>query len=206
MSLLGSGARRRAFLAGGAVVVVLAGAWGWAWLRYPSDRTPEGAYLRVMSAVNLDRPQAFFAYLETPAQHACFTIGRYRREARDLILASYPEPERTRLAEAYAAEALAPDGADVFAHHARRHGWLDYLRRDLSGVARVEIAGERATVETVGGTRYPFRLRDNGIWGLTLFTARLDELAVRAARDADIVRRGAADHERARRARADAQQ
>ncbi len=196
--------RRRALLLfTGIGVVTLGGGFGWAWLRYPRDTTPEGAYLRVMSAVNRDAPEAFFAYTETRAQHACFTIGRYRREARDLVLASYPEPERTSLGEEYRAEAEARDGSGVFAHLARKHGWVDYLRRDLSGVARVEVSGERATVETVRGTRYPFRRRENGIWGLTLFTASLEETAVRAARDADIVRRGAGDHDRARRARAE---
>ena len=43
----------------------------------------------------------------------------------------------------------------------------------MSGIAKVEIAGDRATVETARGTRYAFRRRENGIWGLTLFTAPL---------------------------------
>ena len=72
------------------------------------------------------------------------------------------------------------------------------LRRDLSGVAKVEIAGERATIETARGTRYPFRRRDNGIWGLTLFTAELVAESERAARDFEVVDRAAADYERAR--------
>src|SRR5687767_14965788 len=42
---------------------------------YPSDRTPEGAYYRVMIAVNNGRARDFFAYIETPAQHAAYTIG-----------------------------------------------------------------------------------------------------------------------------------
>lgn len=174
---------------------------GWfavAWITYPSDRTPEGAYLRVMSAVNRGSPQAMFPYIETAAQHAAFTIRTYRKQARERVLGAYPEPERTRLAEQYQAEAEAPDGADVFALYAERRGWMDRLRRDLSGVEKVEIQGDRATVETVRGTRYPFRRRENGIWGLTLFTAVLTAEAEKAARDAGIIDQAAADYERVR--------
>jgi hypothetical protein len=167
-------------------------------LRYPSDRTPEGAYYRVAIAVNRNEPAQFFAYLETPAQHACYSIRDYRRKSRERVLAAYPEPERSAMAERHAAEANAPDGADVFALYARRLGWINRLRRDLSGIAKVELRGERATIETVRGTRYPFRRRpENGIWGLTLFTAALAEEAERAARDHALIERAAADYERA---------
>jgi hypothetical protein len=166
---------------------------------YPSDRTPEGAYYRVVIAVNRGDPARCFAYLETAAQHACYTIRDYRRRARARVLAAYPEPERSELGQKHVEEATAPDGADVFALYARRLGFVDRLRKDLSGVARVEIHGERATVETARGTRYPFRRRpENGIWGLTLFTAVLEAEAERAARDFALIDRAAADYERAR--------
>ncbi|MBI3200400.1 MAG: hypothetical protein HYZ29_02585 [Myxococcales bacterium] len=174
------------------------GWWAWSYLRFPSDRTPEGAYLRIIKAVHEGRAEAFFAYTETEAQHACFTIRTYRRQARDKVLEAYPEPERTRLSEAWADEALAADGADVFALQARRHAWVDRLRRDLSGIARVEVVGDRATIQTVKGTRYPFRKRDNGIWGLTLFTAALGAEAEKAARDAAQIEKNAADYLRVR--------
>ncbi len=168
-------------------------------LAYPSDRTPEGAYYRVMIAVNRADAAAFFAYLETPAQHACYTIRDYRKRARARVLAAYPEPEKSELLRQHVEEAAAPDGADVFALYARRLGFVDRLRRDLSGVARVETRGERATVETARGTRYPFRRRaENGIWGLTLFTAVWQAEAERAARDFALIDRAASDYERAR--------
>lgn len=171
----------------------------YAYASFPSDRTPEGAYLRVAIAVNRGRAEDFFAYIETRAQHAAYTIRDYRKKSRARLLAAYPEPERSRLAEAYAAEAGAPDGADVFALYAKRHGWLSRLRRDLSGIKKVELAGDRATVETVHGTRYPFRRRENGIWGLTLFTPILDAEAERAARDYAVIEKAAADYERSAR-------
>ncbi len=169
----------------------------YAYASFPSDRSPEGAYLRVAIAVNRGRAEDFFAYTETRAQHAAYTIRDFRKRARERVLAAYPEPERSRLAAAYAAEANAPDGADLFALYAKRYGWMTRLRRDLSGIKRVEVAGDRATVETVRGTRYPFRRRENGIWGLTLFTPVLDAEAERAARDFSVIDKAAADFERA---------
>lgn len=191
--------RRRALTAAAVVAVSIPLGWlAWAWLAYPSDRTPEGAYLRVMIAVNRGDPKGFFAYLEERAQHACYTIRDYRKKARDRVLAAYPEPERARMMQAYATEASAPDGSDVFAFHAKKRGWLDRLRHDVSGIHKVEIVGERATVQTVKGTRYPFRRRPNGIWGLTLFTATLVAEAEKAARDHAMVEKAAADYERVR--------
>lgn len=173
----------------------------YAYASFPSDKTPEGAYLRIAIAVNRGRAEDFFAYLETRAQHAAYTIRDYRKKSLKRVQAAYPEPERSRLSQAYAAEANAPDGADVFALYAERNGWIARLRRDLSGIKKVELAGDRATVETVHGTRYPFRRRDNGIWGLTLFTPTLDAEAQRAARDYQVIEKAAADYERASRSR-----
>jgi hypothetical protein len=194
--------RRKVVAWAGTFAALIPALWfGWAWITFPSDRTPEGAYLRVSNAVNRGRPDLFFAYLETAAQHACFTIRDYRRRMRLQVLAAYPEPERTRLAAAHQPVAEAPDGADVFALYARANGWLGQLRKDMSGVERVEISGNRATVQTVRGTRYSFRKRENGIWGLTMFTATLVAEAERAARDAALVDKAAADYRRAKRAR-----
>lgn len=168
-------------------------------LRAPSDRTPEGAYMRVAKAVTRQRPEEFFAYLEESAQHACYTIRDFRKRALDRATKSYPAGEREALARQVGAFASAPDGADVFALYAAREGWVDQLRADVSGIRSIALAGERATIETVRGTRYSFRRRPNGIWGMTAFTPMLVEEAERAARDADLVETAARDYERARR-------
>lgn len=190
---------RRIFAFGLVAVLALAGL-GYVVLvvRYPSDRTAEGAYLRIAKAVNQGRPRDFFPYVETAAQHAAYTVRDYRRDARRRVLSAFPEPERSRLAAQYQAEAEAPDGADLFVLIAERRGWVGALRRDLSGIARVDTEGERATVETARGTRYAFRRRENGIWGLTQFTAALVAEAENAARDLAIVEQAAGDYERAR--------
>ncbi|WP_437656912.1 hypothetical protein [Sorangium sp. So ce1182] len=191
--------RRRAIAWGAAAVAVVALLLFWLKLnQFPPDTTPEGAYLRIAYNIGVSDPRACFPYLEDRAQHAAYTIRDYRRKAFERIEASYPEPERTRLLDQYRAHAMAEDGADVWADLAARQGFIARLRRDLSGIGKVEVTGERATVETARGTRYPFRRRDNGIWGLTLFTADLVAEAERAARDWDVVEKAALDYERGR--------
>jgi hypothetical protein len=194
------GLSRRAFVGIGVVVAALGGGWV-LWqraARFPPDTTPEGAYLRIAVAITEGRVRDCFAYLEDQAQHAAYSIRDYRKRASDRVAAAYPEPERSRLLAAYKAHASAPDGADVWLDMAEHKGWVGRLRRDLSGVAKVEQSGERATIETARGTRYGFRRRPNGIWGLTIFTADLVAESERAARDADVVEKAAADYERAK--------
>ncbi len=192
------GISRRTLIVGGVVAAALVGGWT-AWqraARFPADTTPEGAYLRVAVAIAEGRVRDCFAYLEDQAQHAAYSIRDYRKSASDRIAVAYPEPERGRLLEAYKVHAAAPDGADVWLDMAQHRGWVGRLRRDLSGVAKVETSGERATIETARGTRYGFRRRENGIWGLTIFTADLLAEAERAARDAEVVEKAASDYER----------
>ena len=165
---------------------------------FPSDHTPEGAYMRIARSIGTDDDvAAIFAYLETDSQWASFTIRDLRAEALARVETSYPEAERAPLEAAYREEAEAKDGPDLFARIARRRGWVTRLRRDLSGIASVTIEGERATVVTARGTRYPFRRRENGIWGLTTFSAELMAESERAARDLAVVQAAADDYDRA---------
>lgn len=195
-------ARRRAAIAAVVVAVAAIVALLVFVLRhpFPSDRTPEGAYLRVARSVAEDDPRGFFAYLETEAQWACFTVHDMRAKASTRIAASYPEPRRSEMLAQYEAATRAADGSDVFALLYRERGWARRLRKDLSGVARVEIEGERASVVTARGSRWPFRIRKNGIWGLTVFTAELVAEAEKATRDLALVEAAANDYDRARRA------
>jgi hypothetical protein len=181
------------------VALVVLAALGFAVLHrpYPSDHTPEGAYMRIARSVSEGKIEAIFPYLETDAQWASFTIRDERAKACARIKASYPEPERSRLLTAYGEEASAADGPDVFALFATRKGWVARLRKDLSGAVATEISGDRASVVTARGTRYPFHLRDNQIWGLTIFTAALIAESERASRDLAVVNAAADDYDRA---------
>lgn len=165
---------------------------------FPSDQTPEGAYIRVARSVSRDDPKGFFAYLETEAQWACYTLRDVRKKARERVLASYPEPQRSELARAYAPFADAPDGSDVFAYLYGARQWARRLRKDLSGIARIDLDDKhgRASIVTARGTRWPFRRRDNGIWGIMVFTAELVAEAEKATRDLAVVEAAAADYDR----------
>jgi hypothetical protein len=164
---------------------------------FPPDTVPDGAYARIALAIAERRPRDIFAYLETEAQWASFTLHDARREACGRVRAAYPPEPRDKLLDSWKDDCDSSGGPDAFARLAIRRGWVSRLERDLSGAARVDIQGDRATVVTARGTRYPFRRRDNGIWGLTIFTADLAAEAERATRDLDIVRRAADDYERA---------
>jgi hypothetical protein len=191
---------RRALLlfAGGlAFVALVAASWKAAHRPFAPETTPEGAYARVAFDVAERRFRDAFPYFETEAQWAAYTIRDMRKKACDRVRATYPPADAAPLLEAWQAEADAPDGADVVVLLGKERGWITRLERDLSGVDHVEVVGERATVVTARGTRYSFRRRDNGIWGMTMFTAELATEAERASRDLDVVERAAADYERA---------
>ncbi|MCL2779006.1 MAG: hypothetical protein FWD73_13475 [Polyangiaceae bacterium] len=193
--------RRRLVVAGvlaGVIVMLIAIVLARRQPPFPGDHTPEGAYARIARSVVLRDPAAFFAYLETEAQWACFSIRDMRSKASAKVSASYPEPQRTAMLEQYNAIVSAQDGSDVFAILYEQRGWSKRLRKDLSGVAKVEIEKDRASVITTRGTRWPFRRRDNGIWGLTIFTAELLAESEKAARDLDVVTAAAADYDRTR--------
>jgi hypothetical protein len=164
-------------------------------LGFPPDTTPEGAYMRIASSIGRGKPEECFAYLEQDAQDATFSILDYARKARARIAEAYPETERARAQSDYADLAQCPDEPALWSTLAQQRHWIRRLRRDLSGIEHVEIAGERATVITVHGTRYPFRRRPNGLWGLTIFTAELVSDAERLARDWERIQQAAKDYE-----------
>lgn len=163
---------------------------------FPSDKTAEGAYVRLARAISENHLETAFAYLEDDARDACYTVHRSRKEARELVAESFPEPDRSEFLARYKDEAEVASGAAVFALYADKRGWTARLKKDLSGVARVESDGDRATVVTARGTRYTFRRQRDGGFGLTMFTAELAEGGNRAARDLDVVRKAAVDYGR----------
>jgi hypothetical protein len=184
--------RRRAFLAVGLAV------WGGGGCRrkplpFPPEDTPEGAYARISIALAEGRLRDVFPYLEDEAQWAAHTIQKERARALAKVRSTYPKDELDRLEAEYGTDARADDGVDVFVRIGKARGWFTRLRRDLSGVLRVERDGDRATLVTARGTRYPMRRRTVGIYGLTLFTADLADGAEKATRDRARIEESAKD-------------
>ena len=164
---------------------------------FPPDKTPEGAYARIAKSIAEQRPRDVFPYLEQDAIDAAFSIHDMRKAACAAIEKSYPPgSERDALIAAYGPDARAKDGPDELMLLDARHGFIARLRKDLSGAKTVETVGDRATVTTARGTRYSFRRRPNGVWGLTLFSAEMLADSERAARDLASVRAAADDYAR----------
>ena len=163
---------------------------------WPSDRTPEGAYMRIARSIATGQTREIFPYLEEDARWSAYTIRDARKKAYDRASAAYPEPERSKMLATLEPYEKAEDGSDVFAIMAEERGWIARLRKDLSGVVSTEINGDRATVVTARGTRYSFRRRDNGIWGLTMFTAEMVVESEKASRDLSMVEASASDYEK----------
>jgi hypothetical protein len=190
--------QRTRILIGGALLAAVAGALlVYSLVRFPADTTPTGAYMRIAHAVTRGEPSDCFAYLEEEAQHGAITTADYAQRISKRIAETYPEPERSEALARYAGMASSERGAGTWALLAEQRGWIRRLRRDLSGAKSVEIVGERATIVTARGTRYPFRRRSNGIWGLTLFTVELTAESERLARDWAQIQRAAEDYQRA---------
>ena len=165
---------------------------------FPSNESPDGAYARIAKALAEGHPRDVFPYLETDAQWACISVHDARKAAKNRVSVSYPASEQqTALAE-IGPLADSADGEDVFVKTAEARGWLARLNKDLSGSKGVEIEGDRATVVTARGTRYSFRRRDNGMWGLTMFTAELVADRDKATRDLGVVNAAADDYDRAK--------
>lgn len=165
---------------------------------FPPDKTPEGAYARIAKALAEQRPRDVFPYLEQDAGDAAFSIRDMRKAACEAIEKSYPPgAERDALLAAYRPDAQTKDPEDELLLEDARHGFFARLRKDLSGIKSVETRGDRATITTARGTRYSFRRRPNGVWGLTLFTAEMLADSERASRDLASVRAAAADYDRA---------
>jgi hypothetical protein len=187
-------------LAASAALVLLASAMACAPAArpFPAESTPEGAYARVAVAVAEGRLRDLFPFVEDEAQWAAYTIQKERATALERARRSYPKEALTPLEAEYGADAAAPDGADVFVRIGKSRGWFARLKRDLSGVARTELDGDRATLVTTRGSRYSMRHRTVGLWGLTAYTAELTVDAERATRDRVRVEAAARDYDLAR--------
>ena len=166
--------------------------------RSPPDTTPEGAYLRLAKNLELVRPEDACSYLEIEARDATYLMARARTDALAKVRASFPVEEARSFAESYGALATGDDGPKAFAHYAEPRGWVRRLAKDLSPIDHVESDGDRATVVTTKGTRYPFRKGRDGRYGFTSFTAELVAQAQQAVRDREVVERSALDYARRR--------
>jgi hypothetical protein len=125
------------------------------------------------------------------------TIQRSHREAYDIVQSVVPEgEERARQIARFVAGATADGAGALFARQVDETRWAELAA----------IAGATPTFRTEGGTAeadvsgqkvsYKVGPKD-GRWGYAGFTATSEELKRRAIADLGLLRRNAADYERA---------
>jgi hypothetical protein len=165
---------------------------------FPDKTSPEGAYAQVCVAIAEGRLRDVFPFVEDEAQWAAYTIRKERATALERARKSFPKEALAPLEVEWGADAAAPDGADVFVRIGKARGWFARLKRDLSGVSRTELDGDRATLVTARGSRYSMRRRTVGLWGFTAYTAELTVDAERATRDRIRIEAAARDYDLAR--------
>lgn len=164
----------------------------------PTAKTPEEAYRRYSLAVAGRDGGALFDALDQGTRWCWMTVQRTHREAYDILLSSFPEgPDRTRQLRRFEAGALASHEREVFA------AWFDAARfgplaQTGGATPAFEPAGDGEVTAVVNSVRLPFRRgpKDGG-WGYAGLAAESDDAQRRAIADLEIIRRSAADWERA---------
>jgi hypothetical protein len=149
--------------------------------------------------VERDDPAELYKVIDERARHAMISIVHDRREAAELVAASYPEAERAAALAALGDAAEVGDAAALFARRCDR-ACRAALGATLGAAADVRTEGELTVVTTARGTRLRlFHGGDgHGWYGLEWHTAELAEERDRANRDLAIIRENAATYDRRR--------
>ena len=163
-------------------------------------KTPEEAYRRLAAAVTAGDGGALFDSLHQPARWAWMSVQKWHREAYDIVLSNYPEPEREREKRRFEPAATATSARELFKADAAPRA-LATLRPLLSvpGATRFLAApsGTDAIAVLPSGVRLPFANAGHGGWGYAGLDAEAEDQKMRAYHDLEVVRANAADYERA---------
>ncbi len=165
-------------------------------------KTPEEAYRRLADAVAARDAARLFDALDLQTRWSWMTVQRAQREAYDVVLSTHPEgPDRARLLERLEAAAHAESARDLFAAKLPENAWQDLsgrLRGSRAEGIRPQGAHEAESIGP-GGGRLLFRRDPRGQrgWGYAGLSDAGADLERRALADLELVRRSAADYERA---------
>jgi hypothetical protein len=165
-------------------------------------RTPEEAYRRLAAAVSAGDGAALFDALHQPARWAWMSVQKYHREAYDIVLSNYPEPEREREKRRFEPAATVSSARELFKTDGapRVIATLGPLLAAAgAGAVKFEAApsGTEATAVLPSGARLPFADSGHGGWGYAGIDAEAEDQKLRAYHDLEVVRANAADYERA---------
>ncbi len=164
-------------------------------------RSPEEGYRQLALAVQARDARALFAALDQETRWSWMTIQRSHREAYDIVQSVYPDgAERARQIARFEAGAQS-DGADaLFATQVTDKDWQELaviVSAQATPAATFRTSGDTATAD-VRGKAVPFRQGPkDGRWGYTGYAETAEATKRRAMTDLDLLRRSAADYERA---------
>jgi hypothetical protein len=178
--------------------LVAVGLWALAAGCSEPAKSPEDAYLRLLTACEKGDAAFLFDALDTPTQWSIESVHSYQREMRELILADYPPGDRER------ALSRIPAAAEEEGRHARRYfrrleGTAERLaeikRRMFLGtgqpVGATRVNEGTADVWREGGTVFHFARDPVGRWGFSELHEEWESAKLRANHDVDTVRANA---------------
>ncbi len=154
----------------------------------PDLDTIEGALAGAAAAVGNRDYEALFRVLDARARTALASIYRARKQAADVIRASYP-PDAQRAALAELGDAIQAESAvDLFRRRCAESCMQTFA--DALGAPReVRTDGPVRTVKTVRGTELPLYRAEDGEYGLMWDTPALLRERARAAAELDLVQK-----------------
>ncbi len=163
------------------------------------SRTPEEAFHRLERAVAAADVEEFFDALDQRSRWAWMTVQKSHREAYDIILSNYPEGhERERELRRFERGATLGSARALFAEEVGRAA-LEKFPKPFPAFVRVnmEADGQNALAVLASHLSLPFRRGPDGSWGYSGLADDAEERQKRALGDVDVVRKNAADYERA---------
>ncbi len=157
-------------------------------------KSPQDAYARFADAVRARDGMKLFAAVDLDTQSAWLTVQRSQRECYDILLSVFPEgAERDRQLRRFETGARSESAASLFAQQLLPATWAS-LAATLEDQPEFRINDGEAEVGTRG-----LRLRRDkrGGWAYAGLADQAEQQRKRAWGDLDVLRRSAADLERA---------
>lgn len=156
----------------------------------------EGAIAEMARHVENEDAEKMFRLIDPRSRHAMASIVADRRRARELVTASYPEPEKRAALASLGDAAEARDAAGLFARRCPA-ACLREIGARLGAPTATRKVGDETIVTT---TRGELRLRGGGAdwYGLVWNTEALFDERERANRDLAMITENAATYDRRR--------
>jgi hypothetical protein len=162
------------------------------------SKSPAEAYRRLADAVNAGDGGALYDALDQATRWNWMTIQKFHREAYDIVLSNFPEPEREREKRRFEHAATASSARELFKEDVAP-GLLPTLRPLVVADAPIQPGpgDDHAAAVLASGVRVELARGQDGGWGYAGLDKQAEDDKNRAYHDLEVVRASAADYERA---------